>query len=198
MVINALIFKMESSSRVKNLLKAKLLLVLLCFAAISLAYGCNIFKPRPKPRQQQFIQLFMNNKPASYNYHIKGKYNKQKQRLNIQANDTASFEANTLIINVELGKDTTLAMLKFPRVYSAQTDTLPRRQISYASMHWENYSENTLYENYTYRSYSDLKITLLSFSKDSFLQGTFSGTLWQNKKRMRIRDGKFAVYVKGY
>ncbi|RYD83110.1 MAG: hypothetical protein EOP53_01790 [Sphingobacteriales bacterium] len=179
-------------------IRSKLFYIPIYFIACALVFlaGCNIFKSKPKLKQQQIIGAIVNNSQKNYSYQIKGSYNKTKHTLNIRGIDTANAESNTLVLNIELGADTTLAMLKFPRLYSAQTDTFPKRQISYAGLHIDIAAEETLYENYTYRRQSDLKITLLSFSKDSFLQGNFSGTLFSAKKRLRLRDGKFAVYVK--
>lgn len=162
---------------------------------IVLSYSCRLFKPKAIPKQPQFIQASINRKSVYFPNQVKGTYNVEKHRLSLRANDT-SFPANTLVLNIELGKDTALAMLKFPRHYSSKTDTFPKRQISFASLHWDNMAEETLYENYTFRTWSDLQITLQSFSKDSLLQGTFSGSLYQRQKRVRVQDGKFSVYIK--
>ncbi|MGZ5243563.1 MAG: hypothetical protein ACXWDO_02510 [Bacteroidia bacterium] len=188
-------YKMAFRNRIHSIFSGSYLYFILFLFSLMFTFSCKLFKPKQATKQAQFIQATINRKPAYYNIQVKGTYNKENHRINLRANDT-SFLSNALVINIELGNDTTLAMLKFPRLYSANTDTFPKRQISFASLHWDNMPEETLYENYTYRYWADLQITLLSFSKDSLLQGTFSGSLLQKQKRVRVRDGKFSVYVK--
>jgi hypothetical protein len=188
--------KMQSSTYFK--LNKFYLSFYLLLAIILFFGGCNIFKTKPIPKQPQYIEALINNKPQKFIYQVRGSYNKEKHVINLRGNDTFSVDANALVINIELGKDTTLAMLKFPRTFSAYTDTLPKRQITYAAIHWDNMKEDVLYENYTYRRKNDLKITFSAFSKDSLLTGTFSGTLFQKKKYARLRDGKFSVYIKSH
>jgi hypothetical protein len=161
---------------------------LLLLAAVGFAFS-PFSKHKKKP--EQYMQATINKVPVKYRYQVSGLYDAAKHMLYIKAYDTLSPDSKFLAINILLG-ESKLDTMHFPHVYTPETDS-KKHQASYAQLIWDNH-ETELYDNFTYRSWTKLNITLTSYKKH-VLSGTFSGILMNQHKKAGVRDGSFVVVV---
>lgn len=138
------------------------------------------------------MQATINKVPLKYRYQAGGLYDTARHMLYIKAYDTLSSDSKFLAINILLGQSR-LDTMHFPHVYTPETDS-KNHQTSYAQLIWDNH-ETELYDNFTYRSWTKLNITLTSYKKH-VLTGTFSGILMNQHRKAGVRDGSFVVIVK--
>lgn len=159
-----------------------------------LAALCLSFSPfsRHGKKKEQYMQATINKAPLKYSYQVSGIYDTSKHMLYIKAYDTLSPDSKFMAINILLGQSK-LDTMHFPHVYTPETDSR-NHQTSYAQLIWDNH-ETELYDNFTYRSWTKLNITLTSYRK-GVLTGTFSGILMNTHKKAGVKDGSFTVLVK--
>lgn len=153
--------------------------------------GCALFKNVGS--KNQFISGQVNGKKEFYKYKLSGIYDTSKHKITLKASDTTLEDSKMWVINVELGKEQSLKSLKFPRTFSANSDT-KQKQVVFANIFWDSNDGDILYDNYTWRRNSDLVVTLESYKKN-ILRGKFSSSLSRSGSKVQVNDGSFNVKV---
>jgi hypothetical protein len=170
-------------------LKTVLLFGLLLFCCCS----CAIFKKHKKSAEPDYIEGVVKGQPQRYHYLVQGIYDTAHKKINLSAHDTTLDASKMWTLHFELGQGS-LDTMKLPHTFSKATDAFSKQTV-FAHVVWDNMESDHLLDNYTYRSWSDLTVTIISKDKD-VLKGYFHGTLLNMKKKVIITSGSFSVKMK--